>query len=125
MPIEYERNDARELVVATGSGSFHIADVVALFERMREDRTWTYAVILDIRRLAGRPTVDDLRLFADIAARPDVQQQPRGPLAIVASDSTMYGMACAYASMARGRRIEVFRDRGEAERWLTAHHRPR
>ena len=44
---------------------------------------------------------------------------PRGPIAIVHTDPTLYRKACAYPMLvATERRVEVFEDRDEAERWL-------
>jgi hypothetical protein len=49
-----------------------------------------------------------------------VANRPRGPVAIVATDSVIYDRACAYAALGRSTlTIEVFRALDEAERWLT------
>jgi hypothetical protein len=47
--------------------------------------------------------------------------QPRGPLAILATDAVIYGRACRYAALTRATlTVEVFRDLDKAEEWLTA-----
>jgi hypothetical protein len=67
--------------------------------------------------LTGKPTVNELRLFMSL----DTSHQPHGPEAILASDPILYAVACTYAALGRPMlTIEVFRDRAEAEEWLTA-----
>ena len=47
---------------------------------------------------------------------------PRGPVALLATDPTLYSRLCRYAALGRltTLTIDVFRDRSEAEQWLTA-----
>jgi hypothetical protein len=48
----------------------------------------------------------------------------RGPVALLATDATLYSVACAYMALGGAtRKIEVFREVTEAERWLD-HHTP-
>jgi hypothetical protein len=118
MPIRYERDDARRRVAVTVEGPFAVADFLAVMERQRDDGAWTYGMLSDLRGMTGEPAIDDLRQFMSEAAR---TTQPRGPLAIVATDPVIYGRACTYATLARATlTVEVFRNLDEAEAWLTA-----
>jgi hypothetical protein len=119
MPLAYDRDDVKRRVVATYTGSFQVADTIALLERQLEDGTWTYGLLIDTRGMTGRPTPSDLREFMKLESGTDSEQRSRGPLAIVATDATIYSAACVYALMGRSKRkIEAFRDRGDADRWL-------
>jgi hypothetical protein len=117
MPIELERDEEKRWLVATGRGPFRLEEIVGLLARIRDEGAWHYPAMFDMRFMTGHPKVQDLRAIVDAAAR-GPNQEPRGPTAIVANDSTLYGMACAYAAMNPPGRVEVFRHRSEAERWL-------
>jgi hypothetical protein len=118
MPIRYERDDARQRVVVTVHGPFAVADFLAVIERQRGDDAWAYGMLYDLRGMTGEPAVDDLRQFMSEADR---TTQPRGPIAILATEPAIYGRACTYAALTRATlTIEVFRDLDNAERWLTA-----
>ena len=101
-------------VVVTVSGPFQAAEVIAILERQREDGTWTYGTLLDTRAMHGRPTIADMREFMKLDARTHADLGPRGPLALLATDSAMYAAACVYAAIGRARRtVEAFRDYAE------------
>jgi hypothetical protein len=119
MPIRYERDDAYRRVVVTVEGLFAVADFLAAMERQRDDGAWTYAMLYDLRGMTGEPAIDDLRQFMSEAER---TTQPRGPIALLATDPALYGRACTYAALLGATlTIGVFRDLDEAEQWLAAH----
>src|SRR6202049_1723270 len=118
MPIRYERDDTRRRVVVTVQGPFAVADFLAVMERQRADGAWAYGMLSDLRGITGEPAIDDLRQFLSEAAR---TTEPRGPVALLATDPVIYGRACTYAALTRSTlTIAVFRDWAEAEQWLTA-----
>ena len=45
---------------------------------------------------------------------------PHGPVALLATNPTLYGRLCEALGRSTTLTIEVFRDRREAEQWLTA-----
>ena len=121
MPIDYERDDVNRRVLITFQGEFHAPDVFAVIARYHAEDTWSYGLIWDTRRLTGTPTLADLRQFI----RQDAQDRPgagtRGPVAILATNPFVYGLACSYAALGRSKMtIGVFRDVEEADAWLTA-----
>jgi hypothetical protein len=118
--MKYERDDLRRRVVIT-LDAFQAADVFAVIARYHTEDTWSYGLLWDVRNLSGTPTVTDLRAFMreDAASRPDAG--PRGPVAVLASNAFVYGLACVYAALGRPKMtIEVFRDYHEADGWLAA-----
>jgi hypothetical protein len=94
-------------------------DALAVIERQRLDDARSYGLLYDLRHMTGRLTLAELRqILSRAAPRP---AEPRGLIAVVATDPLVYGMACSYAAIGRATlTIEVFRDWNEAEEWLTA-----
>jgi hypothetical protein len=45
LPISYERDDVRQRIHAVGQGSFVVDDVLEVFQRMRAEGVWGYAVL--------------------------------------------------------------------------------
>jgi hypothetical protein len=124
MPMQYQRDDVQRRVVIAYPGRFAPADALAAIERHHAEGVWNYGVLYDLRQLQGLlPAIADLKAHMERdAQRPVEASQPRGPVAIVTLDPIVYGIACKYAAMGRATNmtIEVFRDRTEAETWLTA-----
>jgi hypothetical protein len=117
MPIRYQRDDVRRRVMLTVEGPFAVADFLAVMERQRADNAGAYGMLADLRGMTGDPAIDDLRQFLSEAAR---ATEPRGPVALLATDPVIYGRACTYAALTRSTlTIAVFRDRDNAEEWLT------
>ena len=75
----------------------------------------------DLRGMTGTPTITDLRqIMSESAAVRRPGEGPPGPIAILATDPTIYGSACTYAALRRATlTIDVFRDLDKAEEWLT------
>jgi hypothetical protein len=121
MPTGYERDDARQCVVATIEGPFQVDDLLAIMARQRAERTWTYGILYDLRSMTGEPTVADLQLLSE-RARGYLGQPPLGPVALVTVDQTLYERLSTYAGLVRSTAltIGVFRDWEKAEQWLTA-----
>jgi hypothetical protein len=121
MPIELVRDDAARRVFATGRGEFRPDDVIGVLASLRDSGAWTYAVLLDLRYMTGEPTIADLRPIMSLTDPSGGSEQSRGPLAIVATNPVLYGVACAYAAKATPPgRAAVFRDRDEAVTWLAS-----
>jgi hypothetical protein len=120
MSISYERDDARRRVAVRIQGIFQPADVLAIMARQRDEETWTYGILYDLRGVTGHPTMDDLRQILIEAATLDQGERGRGPVALLATEPILYGRLCAYAALGRPMfTIEVFRNWDEADLWLT------
>jgi hypothetical protein len=121
MPIRYELDDVRRRVVVTVQGPFQVDDILAVMARQRAEQTWTYGILYDLRAMTGEPTIAELRDLISEAARRHLGQAPRGPVALLATDPTLYGRLCTYAALGSATlTIGVFREREEADQWLTA-----
>jgi hypothetical protein len=121
MSIHYERDDARRRVVVTIQGTVEPDDALAIIERQRVDDAWSYGLLYDLRHMTERLPLAELRQMLSRGGASRPTERPRGPIAVVATDPIVYGMACSYAALGRGTlTIEVFRDWDEAEQWLAA-----
>jgi hypothetical protein len=122
MPISYERDDTRRRVVITVQGPFLVDDALAIMARQRAEHTWPYGILYDLRGMTGEPTMAELRQVMTEAATQHLGQGSRGPIALLATEPTLYSRLCTYAALGQSTSltIGVFRDRAEAEQWLTA-----
>jgi len=121
MPFTYERDEVHHRAVITFEGPFLLSEALASVEVRRAESAVSQPVLVDIRRLVGHPDLEDLRqlLRADLSI--PTGGQPRGPVAIVATVSSLYTKACTFAAMAQSRlRVRVFRDVADADSWLRA-----
>ena len=121
MPIRYELDDIFRRVIVTVQGPFLADDILAIMERQRAEHTWTYGILYDLRGMTGEPTIAELRELMSEAAELRQGEGPRGPVALLATEGALYARLCTYAALGRSTTltIAVFRDRGEAEKWLT------
>lgn len=126
MPFEYERDDSRRRVVIRFKGVFKASDGFAVIQRHHAEHVWAYGVLYDLQELVGHPSTAELRQFmTEDAQAPAGETGERGPVAFLASDPDLYGKACTYAELGRGKvTIQVFRTRDDADRWLAAHTHP-
>jgi hypothetical protein len=122
MSTRYETDDSRRRVVITIQGAFQADEVLAIMSRQRAEGMWTYGTLYDLRHLAGHPTLADLRRIMSQAASRAQGEQPRGRVALLATEPILYSRLCTYAALGQSTtlKIEVFRDLDEAERWLDA-----
>ena len=125
MAIEYDRDDARRLVVLTGRGALVTSEILQVIERQRAEDTWSYGLLYDLRRTTGHPDLADLRDIMSKVASYAASERTRGPVAVLTTDPDVYSAACAYSALGRSKlRIEVFRELEEATRWLAAETSP-
>jgi hypothetical protein len=125
MPVRYERDDPQRRIVVTVHGALQKSDMLTVMARQRAEDTWAYGTFFDLRHVTEHPTLADLRELMDEASSYRPAEAPRGPVAILATDPVMYGLACTYAALGRAKlAIRVFRFVDEANRWLVAQTSP-
>lgn len=119
METQFALDEARRIARMTVSGEYDHDGVVAMLERLVEERAWGYGVLFDLRTLDDAPTSTDLTRLTETVAGMGSGQK-RGPLALLARDGEQYARACAYLALGvrRGREIDIFRHSDEAEEWL-------
>jgi hypothetical protein len=122
MPISYQIDEARGLVVTTATGALTDADILGLKARLQVDPRWSPRLreLADVRGIdrLDVTTVGVRRMASwDAAVGPAIESYR---LAIVAPRDEVYGMARMYQMLTEFAvpNVGVFRDLEEAERWL-------
>jgi hypothetical protein len=124
MAFDYQRDDITRRVTVAYSGDFQAAEGLAILQRNRAEGVGAYALLYDLSHLTGHPSVDDMKRFIEEELKNTTPNGVRGPVAIVASEETIYRMACTYAVLGGHRlKIKVFRERVEADAWLRQNQR--
>ena len=122
MPFIVFRDDARRHLEVTASGALTFDDFTAIF-RLRGGELRDYTLLLDASAATANVSTEELRAAADTAKQAAIVQGPRAQLAVVALDDSVFGLGRMYERLCERAgldTIRVFRDRGEAERWLAA-----
>jgi hypothetical protein len=122
MPITYERDDGRRRITVTLAGVVTLEELLAIVDRQASEGTWSYGMFYDARHVtkerAGTP--DEVRRVIHHVSARTADHGPRGPVAIVTDSPADYAMLRSYSTLSARESIavEVFRDPGDAERWL-------
>ncbi len=117
MPWTLARDETAKRIVAIGEGEFRAGEVIQVLAELRDAGAWTYGMLFDCRRMSGATTVADVKPINEVTASLD---EPRGPIAIIATDPHLYSMACAYAALPNSGTVAVFRSPTEADQWLAS-----
>jgi hypothetical protein len=123
MPITYERDDERRRIVVTTIGIVGIADLLAVIDRQGIEGTWQYGILYDSRRVTSVASQTDVRAGLKHVEALSRTHGRRGPIAFVTTMPAAFGMVRMYSTLAGQlhQAVEVFRDIGDAERWLATH----
>ena len=126
MPITYERDDARRRIVVTTIGEVGLEEMLGVVDRQASEGTWHYGMLYDSRRISSVASQADVRIGLKHVDTMSRALGRRGPVAFVTTMPAAYGMVRMYSTLAGQlhQAVEVFRDIGDAERWLTANINP-
>jgi hypothetical protein len=124
VPISYQIDEARGLVLTTATAVLTDADILGLKARLLADSRWSPGM----RELADVRAIDRLEVTAVGVRRMAGHDAAVGPairsyrLAIVVPRDEVYGMARMYQMLTESAvpHVGVFRDLAEAEAWLAA-----
>jgi hypothetical protein len=118
MPATYIIDADRQLVTSLLVGPVTEAEVYDHNERLRTDPNFDPGY----RQLADMSGVSEVLVSTGLIVNTARDQffSPGVPRAFVACEDASFGMARMYAAHAEslGQTVKVFRDRGDAERWL-------
>jgi hypothetical protein len=128
MPIDYERDDGRTLLVLTVRGDVTLADVLGVTDRQVREGLWTYRVLYDARQ-RGKSLLSeaDLRNLAMHIAILSEKRGARGRTAVVSIQTTRSGLDDKYRILVQQHvnlEIDVFRDFASAMTWLDSGSEP-
>ena len=128
MPITYARDDARHRIDVTLAGAVTVEDLVAIVDRQAAEQTWHYGLCYDARRITkdAAGTVDEVRRVLRHVVETSARHGARGPVAIITDNPADYAMVRMYSTLGAEQQmtVEVFRDPGDAMRWLDTARRP-
>ena len=126
MPITYERDDKLRRIVVTTIGIVGLDDMLAVVDRQANEGTWQYGILYDSRRVASVASQTDVRAGLRHVELLSRTHGKRGPVAFVTTMPAAYGMVRMYSTLSGQveQPVEVFRDIGDAERWLASHSEP-
>jgi hypothetical protein len=119
-PFTYERDDAHRRIRVRAQRTLDRDEFATILARQVDEKTWTYGVLYDLRRMATSAPPDDAQTLADRMVTALVELGPRGPVAVVAWSQDVIHTTKEYAASARrgGLRMQVFSTIADAERWL-------
>ena len=126
MPITYHRDDKRRRIVVTTIGIVGLDDMLAVVDRQANEGTWQYGILYDSRRVASVASHTDVRAGVRHVEALSRTHGRRGPVAFVTTMPAAYGMVRIYSTLSGQvqQSVEVFRDIGDAERWLASQLEP-
>ena len=121
MPFVVFRDPARQHLEVSANGALTFDDFAAIL-RLRAGEARDYTVLFDVSGATPDITPAQLRAAADRVTERNEREGPGGRFAIVAADEALFGLAYTYAELCERAGIAtigVFREREEAERWLS------
>ena len=122
--IVYQRDDRRRRINVTLVGGVSVEDLLAIVDRQAAEGTWQYGVWYDARRVTKSVdgTAAEARRVLEHVLNVCATHGARGPVAIVTDRPADYAIARTYSNIgiAANVIVEVFRDPGDAERWLSS-----
>ena len=126
MPITYQRDDKLRRIVVRTIGIVGLDDMLAVVDRQASEGTWKYGILYDSRRVASVASQTDVRAGLRHVELLSRTHGKRGPVAFVTTMPAAYGMVRIYSTLSGQvqQSVEVFRDIGDAERWLASQLEP-
>jgi hypothetical protein len=123
MPVEYVLDHARRRLTIVGRDPVGESDVVEWLGRQAADGAWACGTLVDLRLVAWNPTTEEIRRILRRIVTLSVMHGPRGPVAVVATQPALFGMAHMYSALSE-QAVEAFYELSEAEHWLDAQQAP-
>jgi hypothetical protein len=121
MPYDFSVDHGRRRVNITAHDPLSVDDVLAVLDRQAA-QGWTYAVLHDASETQWAPSSGEVvRILGYIRTTSRRLGKPRGPVAFIASNEALFGMARMYSRLGADDhllKVEVFTDRPKAESWL-------
>jgi hypothetical protein len=120
MSIDYIVDRPRHRLTIIGRDPVGEPDVVEWLERQAVDGAWAYNTMVDLRPVTWSPSTEEIRRILRQIKTLSATHGQRGPVAIVATQPVLFGMAHMYAALSdqAAGHVEAFYEIAEAERWL-------
>jgi hypothetical protein len=120
MPIDYKRDDDRQLITVTLTEPHSVDDILSAIDRQAAEGTWGYAMLYDSRALTHTSNESELR---QIAARVKAAGagRERGPVGMaIGARPAVFLVGLMYAQLVREVvSVEVLLTEAQIAAWLT------
>jgi hypothetical protein len=124
MPIDYQRDDGRNLLTLTVRGDVTLADVLEITDRQVAEGLWTYRVLYDMRQrdksLLSEADVRNLAMHIAILTEKHGARGRTAILSRAATDSLLNDRYRILVQQHVNLEIAVFTDVADAMTWLDA-----
>lgn len=124
MPLHYQRDDVHRRVVLTGERQVTAKEWVDCLAQQVEDGAWHYATLYDFTAPhSALPGPDEAAKLTTTALQLQEEVGIRGPLAFAVGDYPEYHGVRGWVDTVGTRlpyKVQAFRTRQDAERWLEA-----
>jgi hypothetical protein len=119
-PIQYVLDHGRRRLTIIGRDPAGVMDVLGWLARQAADGAWAYATLDDLRLVTFNPTTADVQRILDQVTTLSATHGRRGPVAVVATQPVLFGMARVYAALSdlAAGDVGVFYEIATAEQWL-------
>jgi hypothetical protein len=117
MPIAYERDDARRLIIVTVTEPYAVGDILETIDRQAAENTWEYAMLYEMQ--AAMTIAADSQQIANHVERVAGGHE-RGPVGIAMSgDPEQFRRGLKYTELTRKiATVEVLLTATQREDWL-------
>jgi hypothetical protein len=118
MPIAYERDDQRRLIIVTATMPYSDEDILSVIDRQAAEETWGYAMLYDMRAVTNPSTEADLQVPARVKAAGGGRE--RGPVGLaVGAQPDQFRMGLRYTKLTRTlMTVEVLLTPAQVNDWL-------
>ena len=120
MPVTYERDDSRRLIMVTVAEPVSVYDILGAVNRQAAEDTWGYAVLYDLQGVKDVAVLAHLPQIAD-RVKALAGDRPRGPVGVAISPRPELFLAgLMYGELTREfMSIEILLTAGQLEDWLS------
>ena len=124
MPIAYQRDDRRRLIIVTVTEPCSVADISSVIDRQGVEDTWEYALLYDLRAITDASTEADLQQLAE-RVKVAGGERERGPVGIaIRAQPGLFLLGLMYTKLARKvATVEVLVTAKQLDDWLARHAR--
>jgi hypothetical protein len=119
MPIAYERDDPRQMIVVTVTDPYSVDDILSVIDRQAAENTWEYAILYDLRGVMHASVEAGLQQLAD-RVRAAGAGRERGPVGVaIGARPVLFRVGLIYAELTRTlMTVEVLLTPAQLEDWL-------
>jgi hypothetical protein len=125
MPVTYDQDDARQLIIATATDPYTLDEVLGIIERQAAEHTRAYATFSDLRAVTVLASLTQaLGQLVDRARLVGVGQPP-GPVGIAITPRPDHVSACLEYSRLASKMmdLEILLSPKQIEDWFMRHAR--